>query len=178
MITSQMIIVLVIVVAAGLIIYFVSKIRAQAGALDDGAPMPAAARRILVGYFLVLGLFLAYMLVSLNSIAFPDSAAIPQEVVIPTPPSPTPPPTNQPTNGKTTVSTPSSTNEVAQATLYRVFPQTSTNSPVTVRLTVYGDNFKKNRKFDLIPNRLIQVLFQKIYSRLRWNPNTWLASER
>ena len=140
--------ILLVFVAAALIIFFVIRIRANAEA-DDGASMPTGQRGVLIGYLLVLGTLLVYMLISLNSIDFPETAALPTPVALP---SPTPSPSQSPTGGSTGTAAPTpspspSPSPTAQPpSLYRVIPQTSTSSPPTVSLTLYGKNFKKDSK--------------------------------
>jgi Putative Ig domain len=134
-------------VAVLAVAFFVVWIRANAKA-DDGASMPMSQRGVLIGYMLLLVTLLAYMLISLNSVNFPDTAALPQPVALPSPsPSPSPSPgTGGAGATATPTPSPSPSPTVQPPALYRVIPQTSTSSPPTVSLTLYGKNFKRESK--------------------------------
>lgn len=135
----------VIVVALAVITFFVIRIRGN-DAVDDGSSMPIGQRRILVGYLLLLGTLLVYMLISLNSVDFPETAALPGPVALPLPvPSPTQSSAEGASPTPSPTPSPSPTPEQPPA-LYRVFPQTSTGAPPTVSLAVYGKNFKQESK--------------------------------
>lgn len=138
---------LLFLIAILVVAFFVVWIRANAKA-DDGALMPMSQRAVLIGYMLLLVTFLAYMLISLNSVDFPDTASLPQAVALPSPsPSPSPSPAGAGASATPTPSpSPSPSPTVQPPTLYRVFPQTSTSTPPTVSLTLYGKNFKRESK--------------------------------
>jgi len=97
---------------------------------------------------LLLVTVLAYMLISLNAVDFPETAALPQPVALPSPsPSPSLPPSAGGAGATATPTpSPSPSPTVQPPALYRVFPQTSTSSPPTVSLTLYGKNFKQESK--------------------------------
>ena len=88
------IVVLIAILLAVLVIfclgYILSK-KPDDPATDDG-PMPLALRRILIGYFLLVGALYTALLVDLNMMDFPEAAVSIQIVPAPTP-TPTPPPT-------------------------------------------------------------------------------------
>lgn len=136
---------LLFLIAVLVVAFFVVWIRANAKA-DDGSSMPMGQRGVLIGYMLLLATFLVYMLISLNSLDFPDTAAMPQPVALPSP-SPSPSPEGAGENAAPTPTpSPSPSPTVQPPALYRVFPQTSTSSPPTVSLTLYGKNFKKESR--------------------------------
>jgi len=139
------IVIIVVIIAAIAVIYLAARLRSKA-TVDDGAPMPVRSRRILVTYLLIFGTLLVYMLVSLNSVDFPETATLPEPVPIPTP-TPTPPPAGSAAASPSPTPSPSpaSTNPESPA-LYRVFPQQSTSSPPTISVALYGKNFKKDCK--------------------------------
>src|SRR5438105_8099744 len=62
--------------------YIIWKIRSSGGGAEDGAPMPLGDRRLLTGYLLLAGGVIVYMLVSLNSIDFPEPALEPEQPII------------------------------------------------------------------------------------------------
>src|SRR5690349_17762995 len=138
---------LLILIAVLVVAFFIVWIRANAKA-DDGVSMPMSQRAVLIGYMLLLVTVLAYMLISLNSIDFPETAALPQPVALPSPsPSPSPRAGGAGATATPTPSpSPSPSPTVQPPSLYRVFPQTSTSSPPTVSLTLYGKNFKPSSK--------------------------------
>jgi hypothetical protein len=138
---------LLFLTAVLVVAFFVVWIRANAKA-DDGSSMPMGQRGVLIGYMLLLATFLAYMLISLNSLDFPETAALPQPVALPSP-SPSPSPGGAGASATPTPSpspSPSPSPTVQPPALYRVIPQTSTSSPPTVSLTLYGKNFKRESK--------------------------------
>jgi hypothetical protein len=137
-----------------------------------GSAMPSAARMVLTVYLLVVGVCLVFMLVSLNSLDFPEAAVMPQPRATPIPTAtPTPNPTNnaaqntagapanQQTPGGTTANTTAANQPNQPATrttttttplptpvapiLLRVFPQATVGSTPKVSLTVYGEHFSE-----------------------------------
>ena len=142
--SAWILILLALAVVIG-IIYSIVMIRRMVG-VDDGSIMPPVFRTILIVYLVTMGTLSAYMLISLNSVDFPETAVLPEPVAVPTPtPTPvqqgltTPTPSPSPTQSPTATPTPA-------PVLYRVFPQTSTSSPPTVLLTLYGKNFNDKSK--------------------------------
>ena len=156
-------------IAVLVVVFFVVWIRANAEA-DDGASMPMGQRGVLIGYMLLLATFLVYMLISLNSLDFPDTPALPQLVALPSPsPSPSPSPEGA---AATATPTPSPSPTVQPPALYRVIPQTGTTSPPTVSLTLFGKNFKRESKVrfnavdaptDFIAEDLISAQLQPVH---------------
>ena len=136
---SQSVPVLLILAALGVVIYFVWRIRRNAD-VYDGAPMPGGARRILTGYLLAFGTALVYILVSLNSIDFPQTAVMPEM------PTPTPSPSPAAANAPKPTPTPAASPTPAIPVLIRVFPQHTVGSAPSVAVTVYGRNFTKESK--------------------------------
>lgn len=139
--------------------------------IGDDAQMPSAARLALTLYLLAFGCALVFMLVSLNSLDFPETAVMPLAAPSPSPSpspspvtSPTPAPTPTPrvtTGGQPAPQNPTGTNtgqpqsggNANTATtptpaprLFRVFPQATIGSSPTVSLTVYGENFNPSSK--------------------------------
>src|SRR5260370_10624999 len=137
---------ILLLVAIAVTIYFVIKMRGTVD-VDDGAPMPAGSRRILTGYLLVFGVSLVYILVSLNSVDFPETAVVPETPVAAPTPSPTPTSTPMPPASATASPTP------LVPVLIRVLPQCTTGSPPTVAMTLYGRNFteKSQVRFNMRP---------------------------
>jgi hypothetical protein len=143
---------LVLLIAAGVVIYFIVRIRKNVEA-DDSAPMTPNSRRILIGYLLLIGTILVYMLISLNSVDFPETAAVPEAVPLPTPP---PAATESPAPIEAASKQPS---------LYRIFPQVGTTTPPSTWLTLYGKNFNKDsrirfngKKSDITPTFIAEDL--------------------
>ena len=157
---SESIPLLLVLIAAIVVIYFTVRIRGQVG-VDDGSSMPPGPRRILLAYLLVVGTLLVYMLISLNSIEFPETAAIPEPAI----PSPAPPPTQpeSPTPPNATPTQSPAATPVPPPTLIAVFPQTGTTSPPTSLLTLYGKDFddkskvRINSKPTQLPPKLISA---------------------
>ena len=136
---SQLIPLILLLLAIGVILYFVRKIRINSD-VDDSAPMPAGSRRILTGYLLLFGVSLVYMLVSLNSVDFPETAVAPETPV--SAPSPSPTPTPATTTSQSAAASPTPLVPV----LVRVLPQSTVGNPPTVAVTVYGRNFTEQSK--------------------------------
>jgi hypothetical protein len=139
---------LLILIAVLVVAFFVVWIRANANS-DDGVSMPMKQRAVLIGYMLLLVTVLAYMLISLNAVDFPDTVTVPQPAL----PSPSPSPSQSPGGAGATANptptpspSPSPSPTAQPPALYRVFSQTSASSPPTVSLTLYGKNFKKESK--------------------------------
>ena len=161
---------LLILIAILIVAFFVVWIRVNAKA-DDGALMPMSQRAVLIGYMLLLVTVLAYMLISLNAVDFPDTATLPQPPL----PSPSPSPSKSPGGAGATATptpTPYPSPTVQPPALYRVFSQTSTSSPPTLSLTLYGKNFKKESKIrfnavdvptDFIAEDLITAQLQPLH---------------
>ena len=142
---SESIPLFLVLVAAIVVIFFTVRIRGQVG-VDDGSAMPTGPRRVLVGYLLVVGTLLVYMLISLNSIEFPETAALPDPIPVPTPtPTPSPQQSPAPAPAQSPPAAPAAT-PVPPPTLYRVFPQTSTTTPPTVILALYGKDFDEGSR--------------------------------
>lgn len=137
---------IVVLLAAGLVVvYFVVRIRRNVEVADTDS-MPASSRRILIGYLLGVGTFVVYMLISLNAVDFPETAALPEAVTIPSPS-----PIVSASGTGTATSSPSPSPAPAETTpkppaLYRVFPQLGTTTPPTTALTLYGKNFNKDSR--------------------------------
>src|ERR1044071_2353535 len=161
---------LLILIAILVVAFFVVWIRANAQA-DDGVLMPMKQRAVLIGYMLLLTTVLAYMLISLNAVDFPDTVTVPQPAL----PSPSPSPSKSPGGAGATATptpTPYPSPTVQPPALYRVFSQTSTSSPPTLSLTLYGKNFKKESKIrfnavdvptDFIAEDLITAQLQPLH---------------
>jgi hypothetical protein len=150
-------------IALGIVIYFVWKIRSSATA-EDGAAMPPGDRRILTGYLLVTGLVIVYMLVSLNSIDFPEPAVEPQPPIIPgsaqTPliiqpnknaagqaqTSPTKTGANQNPVPPGSNSPPASPTPTPAPFLQAVFPHHTLGNKSDEMLALYGQNFRQESK--------------------------------
>jgi hypothetical protein len=135
---------LLVLVAAMIVIDIAVNVRGQVG-IEDGAAMSPVRRRILIVYLVMLGTLLVYMLISLNSVDFPQTAVLPEPVAIPTPTPPPAPGSTTPNAAASPAQSPAA-QTVAAPALYRVFPQTSTSSPPTVLLTLYGKNFNDKTK--------------------------------
>jgi putative Ig domain-containing protein len=92
-----LLVVLAAVAAVAVLVYLVDRLNpAGQGANAEDGPMPVVPRRILVGYLLVVGVGLVYMLASLASADFPDTPV--QLAVASAPPSPSPSPTAAPSS--------------------------------------------------------------------------------
>ncbi len=126
---------------------------------DDGAPMPRAKRLLLTLYLLAFGSGLVFMLVSLNSLDFPETPVIPRQAIR------SPTPAVSPTSGVPTRTTPPAAPATRAAAgagggavtpaatpsptpvgplLIQVFPQYTVGSgEPTVSLTLYGRNFNR-----------------------------------
>src|SRR5207244_11720031 len=78
---------LLLVAAVVIAVFFIVKNQRSAAQVADGAPMPLGKRLFLTFYLLAVGTGLAFMLVSLNSLEFPQTAVItaPAVIVLPTP---------------------------------------------------------------------------------------------
>jgi hypothetical protein len=147
---------MVIAALAGVIsvlIYFYVKNTRDAQA-EDGAPMPMLLRRTLVGYLLLFGSCLIYLLIALNSLDFPETGLLPDRA----------PGVNQSSTaeepGQPQALDRESDNQGGTAglsqeqsagkppgtrmpILLRVFPQWTIGSTPTVALTLYGRNFQQ-----------------------------------
>lgn len=119
--------------------FFVLKMRADSD-VEDSALMPPGSRRILTAYLLVFGVGLVYILVSLNSVDFPETAVMPEIPVAA--PSPSPAATVSPTPPVIAAASPTPVVPI----LLRVLPQCTSASPPTVSVTVYGRNFNEKSK--------------------------------
>lgn len=122
--------------------------------IADASLMPRERRRILILYLLAFGSALVFMLVSLNSVDFPDAAVIPQPTEIapststPSPAVPTAAPgvaPGAPTAAATQSPTPAPT-AVPTPALFRIFAESKGGSPPTLSLTAYGNNFSRESK--------------------------------
>jgi hypothetical protein len=130
---------ILLLLAIAVTVYFVIKMRSTAD-VDDSASMPAGSRRILTGYLLAFGVSLVYILVSLISVDFPETAVVPEIPISAASTSPTP--TSTPTPSQSAAASPTSPVPV----LIRVLPQCTVGSPPTVAMTVYGRNFTEKSK--------------------------------
>jgi putative Ig domain-containing protein/IPT/TIG domain-containing protein len=146
-----------LLVAIGVVVvaYFLWKIRASALA-EDSAPMPLRDRRFLTGYLLVLGLIIVFMLVSLNSIDFPEAAVEPEQPLPQATPVATPnqnagdqsqtprtaPAANQTPAIAGTNPPPASPTPIPAPLLQAVFPHHTLGNKVDEMLTLYGQNFR------------------------------------
>jgi len=140
--------------------------------VGDAEIMPPRARLALTVYLLAFGCGLVFMLVSLNSLDFPETAVVPQLIPIPSP-SPTPSPSATPTpapgvtqgnaapqnppptapaqgqnqTGARANAAATSPPNPAAPILLRVLPQSAFGSAAPkVELTVYGRNFTRESK--------------------------------
>jgi len=141
--------------------------------VDGGAPMPPRRIVVLTAYLLLFGIGLVFMLVSLTSLEFPQTAVAPREAPMPSPsPSPTPPsgatstPSPTPTPSPTTA--PAATPVVP--ILVRVFPQVTVGSPPNVRLALYGKNFNENSKVRLDLDPVTPDYYSENLIRVRLEP--------
>jgi hypothetical protein len=113
----------------------------------DANQMSLGLRRILLGYFLLLGALLISLLVDLNMVDFPESAVSIQM----TPPAaafPASNPTvaNPPAGSSTTAPQTSgsgATEPKADPVILQVIPRVTSGSPPTTYLAVYGTNLKE-----------------------------------
>ncbi len=112
---------------------------------SDANQMSLVLRRILLGYFLLLGALLISLLVDLNMVNFPESAVSIQM---------TPPATAFPASNPTVANPPAGSNTTAPQTsgseatgpqgpvILQVIPRITSGSPPTTYLAVYGTNLK------------------------------------
>jgi hypothetical protein len=133
--------------------YIIWKIRSSGGSAEDGAPMPLGDRRLLTGYLLLAGGVIVYMLVSLNSIDFPEPALEPEQPIIQAALQSTPTPTSAPANQRPTAPNPTPaqpSNPAPTPTptpfLQAVFPHHTLGNKPDEMLTLYGQNFNKDSK--------------------------------
>jgi putative Ig domain-containing protein len=112
----------------------------------DAGQMSLALRRILLGYFLLLGALLISLLVDLNMVDFPESA-----VSIQMAPPATAFPASNPTVGNApagiNTTTPQTLGSVAtepkaDPVILQVIPRVTSGSPPTTYLAVYGTNLR------------------------------------
>jgi hypothetical protein len=127
------------------LIYYLSRINPNPP-LDDGAPMPAIFRRILVSYLLLFGSALVFLLVSLLALDYPETA-------------PQPAPASAPATSQSTNQAP---------VLTRAFTTWSPDS-ISVLLDLYGHNFRPGAQVHLnmqeratkrVDDNLIEVTLQ------------------
>lgn len=91
----------------------------------DDAPMPTGYRRVLVGYLLVVGVALVYMLTSLSAVEIPEPGLVPE-------------------SGSGQLVAPSTV--TTAPILLEVFPQWTLANPPTVSVALYGKNFSSDSK--------------------------------
>ena len=146
---------LIAAVAIVLAVYLAGKIWGKSPPVPKEL-MPQNQIVMLVAYLMLLGVGLVFMLVSLNSLDFPATPVVPQEVEIATStPSPTPTPAANTTTAAATNPTaspaPAPNPTPVVPVLERIFPQamlasTVVGSPPTPKLTIYGKNFSAESK--------------------------------
>jgi hypothetical protein len=128
-----------IVVAIGALIYSFAKHSPDAQA-DDGSPMPAESRRLLVYYLLLFGSCIVYMVVSLNLVDLPETAVLPET----TPSVDTGSVTA--TQKQNQEQLPSDASDKTVPILMQVFPNSTIGNTPSVSLSLYGRNFNKDSK--------------------------------
>lgn len=117
----------------------------------DATQMSVALRRILIGYFLLLGALLMALLIDLNMVDFPETAVsiqmTPPATAFPAsnPTVATPPAGNSAANNSVPGASPtpaSGTTEPKNGpVVLQVIPRVTSGSPPTTYLAVYGTNF-------------------------------------
>jgi hypothetical protein len=149
------------VLVVGLAVYFVDL---QHDLETEDQPMPLVSRRIILGYLVVMGIGLLYLLASFASADFPESSV---GFVVPSPsPSPTvaaspsasptargnPSPATTPghtpsptaTPGQAPSPSPSPTASPVAPVIKHVFPQTTAGPSPATYLNVHGEGFRRS----------------------------------